>query len=228
MHVEPPDSRLHSLRDFVRHYLMIVLSILTALGLEAWIEHVHHRQAAEAAVSAMQAELRENLVDTRNSLRRDLATLQGIEKLDETLTADLSDNLNPATINKHIHAQHDALQLNLSTPGLPSYAWDTAVANQALSWIDGDELKKYSAAYVAQRGMSDWIAHDLVVLLDIPQFVNLSTDIRLGRSVDPLALLHSVRQVKVTLSAAVGNLQALQKQLMAAVGEQPPANPAAP
>lgn len=221
MHVEPPDSRLHSLRDFARHYLMIVLSILTALGLEAWIEHVHHRQAAEAAVRSMQVELRENLVDTRNSLQRDLATLQGIEKLDETLTADLSDNVDTATINKHIHAQHDALQLNLSTPSLPSYAWDTAVANQALSWIDGDELKKYSAAYASQRGMSDWIAHDLVVLLDIPQFVNLSTDIRLGRPVDPLALLHSVRQVKVTLSAAVSNLQDLQKQLIKAVGEPP-------
>jgi hypothetical protein len=57
--------------------------------------------------------------------------------------------------------------------------------------------------------------------------VNLSTDIRLGRPVDPLALLHSVRQMRVTLSAAVGNLQGLQKQLIAAVGE-PPAKPAKP
>ena len=46
MHLELPRTRLQSLKDFIKHYLMIVLSILTALGLEAWIEHVHHKHAA--------------------------------------------------------------------------------------------------------------------------------------------------------------------------------------
>ena len=46
MHIELPKIRLHSLREFATHYLMIVLSILTALGLEAWIERVHHERAA--------------------------------------------------------------------------------------------------------------------------------------------------------------------------------------
>ena len=49
MHLELPRVRIHSLKDFIKHYLMIVLSILTALGLEAWIEHAHHAHAAEAA-----------------------------------------------------------------------------------------------------------------------------------------------------------------------------------
>ena len=35
MHLELPNVRLQSVRDFLKHYLMIVLSILTALGLEA-------------------------------------------------------------------------------------------------------------------------------------------------------------------------------------------------
>ncbi|WP_153242627.1 hypothetical protein [Frateuria defendens] len=33
MHLELPKVPLHSLKDFLKHYLMIVLSILTALGL---------------------------------------------------------------------------------------------------------------------------------------------------------------------------------------------------
>ena len=49
MHFELPRVRIHSMKDFIKHYLMIVLSILTALGLEAWIEHAHHAHAAEAA-----------------------------------------------------------------------------------------------------------------------------------------------------------------------------------
>lgn len=34
MHLEIPKQKLHSLKEFASHYLMIVLSILTALGLE--------------------------------------------------------------------------------------------------------------------------------------------------------------------------------------------------
>ena len=46
MHFEVPKVKMHSLREFLQHYLMIVLSILTALGLEQWIEGAHHRHAA--------------------------------------------------------------------------------------------------------------------------------------------------------------------------------------
>ena len=45
---------------------MIVLSILTALGLEAWIEHTHHRHAAEVAGAQIEAEIRANLEGVRS------------------------------------------------------------------------------------------------------------------------------------------------------------------
>jgi hypothetical protein len=60
MHLELPKLRLHTLADFIKHYLMIVLSILTALGLEAWIEHTHHDHAARLATTKIEAEIRVN------------------------------------------------------------------------------------------------------------------------------------------------------------------------
>lgn len=38
MHLELPKAQLKSFGDFLKHYLMIVLSILTALGLEAGLD----------------------------------------------------------------------------------------------------------------------------------------------------------------------------------------------
>ena len=68
MHIEPPNTRLATYKDFAKHYLMIVLSILTALGLEAWIEHAHHAHAAEAASLHIRTELQANLADVRTSI----------------------------------------------------------------------------------------------------------------------------------------------------------------
>lgn len=105
MHFELPRVRIHSLKDFIRHYLMIVLSILTALGLEAWIEHAHHAHAAAAASRQMSTELCHNLAETRDSLRRNNSTLQSIEKIDAMVIADLKSGLPDAAINQHIRAQ---------------------------------------------------------------------------------------------------------------------------
>ena len=63
MHLELPKARVESLKDFLKHYLMIVLSILTALGLEGWIEHTHHAHAAETARAQIEAEIRANLAE---------------------------------------------------------------------------------------------------------------------------------------------------------------------
>ncbi|OOG43279.1 hypothetical protein B0E51_00180 [Rhodanobacter sp. C05] len=220
MHFELPRVRIHSLKDFIKHYLMIVLSILTALGLEAWIEHVHHAHAAEEASRQMTAELRHNLAETRESLQKNEATLQLVGKLDATLIADLKDGLPPAVINQHIRAQEHGFQLNLNWPGLPSSAWDVAVANQSVSWVEPANLKKFSTAYAAQRETDAWVQHDSVLMLDVPRVINFRTDLDLGRDVDPQAFLYTVQQMKVTITSMKNNLQELEKHLADAVPDE--------
>jgi hypothetical protein len=217
MHLELPKVRIHTLKDFIKHYLMIVLSILTALGLETWIEHAHHVHAAEAASRQMTAELRRNLAETRESLQKNDATLQSIGKIDAMVIADLKNGLSPAIINQHIRAQGNGFQLNLNWPGLPSSAWDVAVANGSVSWIEPASLEKYSTAYAAQRETDSWVQHDSVLLLDVSRVVNFKTDLDMGRDVDPQAFLYTVRQMKLTVTSLENNLQALDKHLADAV-----------
>lgn len=218
MHFELPKIPLASLKDFLKHYLMIVLSILTALGLEAWIEHAHHAHAAAAAVAAMQAELRLNLADTDEVLEKDEATLSGIDKLDAALTADFANQADVATINEHIRDLHDMFKLNLNSPGLPSNAWEVAVANQSATWIRDEELKKFSAAYAAQRDMNTWAAQSMSLAINVPEFVNFMTELHLGRPVEPHAFHLCVRQVKAALTNLINNLKPVRERLAQAVG----------
>jgi hypothetical protein len=225
MHIELPKLRIHSPKDFLKHYLMIVLSILTALGLEAWIEHAHHAHAAEAASRQMVAELRHNLAETRESLKKNVATLQKIDQLESTLVADLKKGVAPAIINQHVHAQEHNFKLNLNWPGLPSSAWDVAVANQSVSWIEPALLKTFSAAYAAQRQTNAWVQHDSVLTLNVPRAIDFRTDLDMGRDMDPWALLYTVRQMKVTVTSMKNNLQKLEKDLADALPSDPPAHP---
>lgn len=89
MHLEVLKVRLHSLKDFAKHYLMIVLSILTALGLEAWIEHAHHRHAAAEASTQIEAEIRANLAECDTDLQHDLAQMMRLRGIRDEVTRGL-------------------------------------------------------------------------------------------------------------------------------------------
>ncbi len=217
MHIELPKIRLQSPKEFLKHYLMIVLSILTALGLDAWIEHAHQTDAAETASRQMTAELRENLAETRDSLRQNDQSLQAVDQLNTILTADLRNGAPVAVINQHLQAHRSGFRLRLNWPTLPTSAWDVAVTNQSVSWIAPAPLKKYFAAYAAQRDMASWVQHESLLSLDVTRQINFSTDLDMNRPVDPQAFLYTVRQMKVTLTSMNNNLRALEKHLTDAV-----------
>src|SRR5690242_5096841 len=126
MHLELPKLRLESFKDFAKHYLMIVLSILTALGLEAWIEHAHHSRAAAEASRRMDEELSAVARAIARSAainQEELATLQAF---DARVTSQLSGGVDSATIDRDIHAHRDDYQLNANWPTLSTIAWDVA------------------------------------------------------------------------------------------------------
>lgn len=213
MHLELPKVRLESLKDFAKHYLMIVLSILTALGLEQWIESVHHQHAASTASARMDSELLADLGETRVAITQNARTLAIINQLDATVTADLKAGLPTTTINQHIQAHKDQYRLNLNWPGLSTDAWDVAVANQSAGWIDARALQRYSSAYAMLRQTKGWIEHDGVLLFNGPAVLDLQTDLQLGYSVDPRKFLYAVHQMKATIHSTQDELQALAKQL---------------
>jgi hypothetical protein len=215
MHIEPPRVSLHSVREFLSHYLMIVLSILTALGLEAFLEHRHHVEAAETAQHAIEAELRDNLRQIEAMKHENAVRLAPLQALDAQLTRELQDGKPAAEISAEIAAlvRANKVDLGLFYPTLRREAWDVAVANQAATWIPADALGRYASAYTQQR---DAVTAASTVFLDGPRFIDAITDARV-QGVEPRAFLRTVNQAIATLQAMQNRLDALRFALARAV-----------
>lgn len=217
MHFEVPKTRLHSLRDFAQHYFMIVLSILTALGLEQWIEHVHHRHAADYASAQIDAELAGMLHDIQDSLQTDEAKLAPLVALDKAISDDVAKGLPDAQINQHIRQLKRNFKISTYWPAFSTQAWDVAVANQSAAWIDVDRLHRYTAAYAAARGAADWTTHNATQMLDAPRMVDMQTRIWLDKDVDPVAFLCVTEQMIASSKGLIANLQDATKPVKAAL-----------
>jgi hypothetical protein len=213
MHFEIPKLPIRGFRDFARHYLMIVLSILTALGLEAWIEHVHHTHAAVLASHQIETELQANLDGIRHSYQRNQQRLVSLRQLDDAIAKDIREGKGDAAINQHIQARKGEFSLSLDWPIFSNQAWDVAVANQSATWMDSAALNRYSAAYSKQRDAASWMTQDSTLFLDAPRMATLRTRIDLGREVDPVEFLSVLRQMIITSSETQSHLQQVESQL---------------
>lgn len=217
MHLEPPNTRLHSVKEFAVHYLMIVLSILTALGLEAWIEHVHHAHAANAARQQIETEIDTNLVAVHTDLKHDAEQLQRLLKIRDSVSADLQAHLPDEVIKQHILAQtHDGFDLNMSFPTLRHEAWDVVVANQSASWIDQDYIQGYSAAYASERDTLTSMTENTALLISGTHLVDMVADLRTG-DFQPRDFLHVISEMTAMLGQTVNSLGDLEKKLQAAL-----------
>ncbi len=225
MHLELPKVRLESLKDFAKHYLMIVLSILTALGLEAWIEHLHHAESARVAVERMSRELHDNLDSIEKSLARNRTNLARLHQLEQQVRADIAAGKTDAQINADIREHRELFALNLNFPSQATDAWDVAVANQSAGWIEAPELQRYSAAYSADRELTSWIQHDAVLLFNGPRLVDFLSDLQLGNPVVPRDFLYELRQMTTTIGATQGELSSVRDELRKDLG-MPPATKA--
>ena len=107
--------------------------------------------------------------------------------------------------------------LNTSWPSLPTNAWDVAVADQSIGWIDSASLQRYSAAYTSERTLSNWLLHDSTVLIDAPRLIDTLTDLKMDHPVDPYAFLRSLRQMELMLDNTVRFLQGTADDMKPAV-----------
>ena len=214
MHLELPNVRLQSLKDFLKHYLMIVLSILTALGLEAWIEHVHHAHAAEMAQAQIEAEIRANLAEVQGSIAQDAEQGKALARIRDALVQDYKAHVPDDAIARHAQSlvKLDGFNLNMRWPTLRQQAWDVAVANQSASWIDDARTRHYSAAYAGQRDMATTLGANLALVMNGPRMVDAMTDLRTGQ-VQPREFLHVIGQMTLMLDQAQNNLRTLQAHL---------------
>jgi len=212
MHLEFPRVSLHSLKEFASHYLMIVVSILTALGLEAVIENAHHRHAAESAQRAIEAEIRLNIADIRASIDKNRERTKPLAELDDSLAKAIEERTPEAQLSARIAERVKAgIDLGLFVPTLRHEAWDVAVANQSVGWIEPADLARLSAAYSEQHDMAS-SANIYTPLFDGPRYLDAMTNARINAA-DSREFLRVVHQAVVTLRSMQSRLQSLEHVL---------------
>jgi hypothetical protein len=217
MHVELPKAK--KWKEFSGEYVMIVISIITALGLEHAVQTYHHHHLAQVATERIEAELRANQNALDRSLKHNLEMHARVDKLYSALRAELKQGTpDQAAIDKLLEQDKEAIVLSVRFPGVQHEAWDVAVANQAASWIDPDKLQNFAALYAHMRDI-DTISNGAGNrFLDGPQWADMYADIQVGK-VPARDLYHMLHQMTQAYGSMDGNLQGLRDDFAKRLGE---------
>ncbi|HKR77020.1 MAG TPA: hypothetical protein VJR95_10155 [Rhodanobacter sp.] len=228
MHLEPPNTRLNSFKDVAKHYLMIVLSILTALGLEAWIEHAHHAHAAAMASAQIEAELSDNLADIRKMHDADVQRLRALTQLDDYLIQAVKSGTDAATVRQHVDTlTKGQLYLGLYLPKMRHEAWDVAVANQSASWIDANRLHRYATIYADQSEFERRIVFNTSVNLQGSRMNDVDAGLKAG-TIQPLEMMNAVNSMDSSVGDTVVALDSLERGFKLELPDLIAAAPASP
>lgn len=225
MHVEPPGHAPTNFKELGVHYLMIVLGILTALGLEAGFEMLHHRRLAQHTIEQVESELRANLTEVRSTLMHNREVMTGVEALYKDV-ADLARRDDRATPDQLRDLLKQRLRISLFVPALRRDAWDTAVADQALIHMPRDALRRLSEAYTAQHEAQQAVVASINATGSFVRLGDVAVEADFGRA-DPVEALKALHSYRMTLSALLGVETDLARQLAESLGEAQPAAPAA-
>lgn len=216
MHVEVPKAK--KWKEFGSEYLMIVVSIVTALGLEHAVTSYHHRHLAHDATERIEVELRANAKDIDEVLDHNRDMQKRVERLRVAFLDDLrSGTPEQVAINRMLAQDKNALELAVQTPTLQHEAWDVAVANQAASYIEPARLERYAAVYAHMRDVSAIENGAGNKFFNGPQMINVFADVQLGKA-QARDLLGLLGQMVSAYGSADGNLMNLQKDLAKGFG----------
>ena len=216
MHVEPPKGPILSVKEFGFHYLMIVLSILTALGLEEALRYHHDKDSARAAEESIERELRSNLADLREAIKGNRERMAEMNALGDQVAAAIRQGGNPADLQKKVMAELlPKFTVGLLLPSQSREAWDVAVASQAATHIPREKLVAYTAAYTIERDAMAG-ANSGMMMLDAPRMTEMKAESEIGQ-IEPRRLLVMARQSAAVNATGVGNLIAGEQEMVKAL-----------
>ena len=153
MHVEPLEKLPRSVREFLSHYAMIVLSILTALALEQAVLAIEHHHQGERARHEIEQEIEAN----RHAVRESLAATRDYAKVWEDLLArTVADVRAGVATNESLLATIEQAHHHFgdSTPALKTAAWDAALSDHAVDYLEHEEVTRFADLYAYQRFFS--------------------------------------------------------------------------
>jgi hypothetical protein len=226
MHFEVPKAK--KFKEFSGEYLMIVISILTALALEQGLEALHHRHLAHEAADKMNVELRETIKDVSAALEHNEKKRLALHQMRQQLLTAIRAKTGEAELMKRFNQEwRPMMQLDLDTPGLRREAWEAAVANQAVTWLPREALENYAGAYGAIRDTSALTYSGTMTLMDVPNLMNVFSNVQMGVS-NPQEIYRAATQLVTAYDNLDGNLKTLNTLLQKVVHENGGAHTATP
>jgi hypothetical protein len=216
MHAEVPKST--SWKAFSSEYLMIVISILTALALEHAVQTLHHRHLAHEAAERMDVELRANVKEVDLVLAHNERRFNALETMRSELLKGMRDKTDDAELMARLRRDwHDAINLSLKSPTLHREAWEAAVANQAVTWMPREQLERYATIYGAMRDKAALFNNGMISFLDGPRMRDQMSNVEMGLS-NPQDIYRMASQMSATYGSFDGNMKNLKEELRQATG----------
>jgi hypothetical protein len=211
MHFDVPKAK--TFKEFGGEYVMIVISILTALALEAVVEKVHHDHLAQEASVQIEQELRLNIADIKEVLVHNEQKKDALLAARKQMLADLRGHIgDQAFLDRFKQEWHTALEMSLHSPSLRREAWEAAVASQAVSWMPHRTLEKYANTYAEMRDVNMLINGGSMNFLDGPRMQDVFSNVEMGIG-DPKDIFRVVTQMINAYASIDGNLKSLQSEL---------------
>lgn len=160
MELHAPGGPVRSLKDFFVHIGVVTLGILIALGLEQLVEAHHRSQLARTAVAGFHSELAYNERQVKE-MQSQVADLQA--KVEKAIAQLSSVAVSGASEPPIVYP-------GFSFEGVPTAAWDTAVATQALNEMPFDAVTRYAQAYGTLRLFAETESQTLGLWKDLRRF----------------------------------------------------------
>lgn len=212
MHVEVPKS--HSFKEFAGEYIMIVVSIITALALENAVHRYHQNHRAHEAARNIDAEIVANIAEVRSVITQNQAQIDKTAKMKELLLAGIKSGATDKEAIKHaVEGAGGNFGISMVTPSLLHEAWDVAVANQSLTYMPTERLKHYATQYATMRDTQVVLSNRGTSFLDYTQIANTFSGFELGE-LNSRDFYRVLTQMNSTYDATNSMLKGLEKMLV--------------
>jgi hypothetical protein len=219
MHVEPLEKLPRSVREFLSHYAMIVLSILTALALEQVALGLEHRHEGARAKEEIEQEIASNHQRALESLHATEENAKAWRALLGRTLAGVRDG--SGTNESRIAALREAASLfRDAVPPLKSTAWDAAISNHAVSYLGHEDLVRYSEVYSIQRFFSQalWDTLRDSAVRDVSQ-ISLTVSLDKSDAYQTVAMLNSRMLTISIMESQLAQLEAALREAHTGSGE---------
>lgn len=213
-HREAVLPKVRRWKIFAGEYVMIVLSIMTALALENGVRQWHQAREAQEAARNLDAEIAVNLAEMRTVIAHNDAEIQRIRRLRKILLKDIKAGVGDKEAIKNLMtASNMSFNLNIHAPSLQREAWDVAVANQALSFMPQEQLLRYAKQYASMRDIQTMLVGSGNSFMDMPQLSNTMSNLQMN-DITARELYRSLTQMSFVHESNGGNMRALEKLLV--------------